>query len=164
MCTLSVAVVAAPSSSSCYVTYDTPSFVSVSSGQDDGSYRVVTIDPTYSGDQAHPSVSTSSVLNVHLPQLIVNTEARGRSHDLWLQRLPHRVANLDGNNTIVSTMPSTATFFLNSGRAWYLVQADGYGSCRFDHWADAASESPARLISIVNDTQLSRRSTTAAVV
>jgi DNA-binding beta-propeller fold protein YncE len=55
-----------------------------------------------------------------------------------------------GGNAIASGF-SPATFTLNDGQS-YVVQAEDYGLCHFDHWADTGNAGT-RTISISNNTQ-----------
>jgi hypothetical protein len=51
------------------------------------------------------------------------------------------VVLLDSSGNTVSTGYTAATFAVSSGSS-YGVQADGYGSCAFSHWSDAATSNP----------------------
>jgi hypothetical protein len=54
---------------------------------------------------------------------------------------------------VVSSGFTPATFTLGDGQS-YVVQADNYGSCNFDHWADTGSTTPSRSITIETDTSI----------
>lgn len=62
------------------------------------------------------------------------------------------VALSQGGNVVATGFTPTA-FTLADGQS-YTVQADGYGSCQFDHWADTGSASSSRTISISSNTQI----------
>ena len=59
----------------------------------------------------------------------------------------------DSSGDLAGTGFSPAMFTLNSGQP-YTIQADDYGSCHFDHWADTGSTAASRSISITSDTQI----------
>jgi hypothetical protein len=57
------------------------------------------------------------------------------------------------SGTLVSSAFSPATLTLTNGET-YVVQADDYGACHFDHWADTGGTSASRPISIEGDSQI----------
>ncbi|MGA2665184.1 MAG: PQQ-binding-like beta-propeller repeat protein [Nitrososphaerales archaeon] len=59
----------------------------------------------------------------------------------------------DSSMRTVGTGFTPADFTLDDGQT-YAVQADGYGGCAFDHWADTGSTSSQRTISISEDAQI----------